>query len=55
MTLMGVVTSYEGLLAARFFLGLTEAGLYPGKNVDARAHKYANIVKRCQLLLISLV
>jgi MFS family permease len=33
MTLMGLVTSYEGLLAARFFLGLTEAGLYPGKLV----------------------
>ena len=31
MTLMGLVTNYEGLLAARFFLGLTEAGLYPGK------------------------
>ncbi|OMP83960.1 putative transporter C11D3.18C [Diplodia seriata] len=30
MTLMGLVQSYKGLLAARFFLGLTEAGLYPG-------------------------
>ena len=30
MTLMGTVTNYAGLLAARFFLGLTEAGLYPG-------------------------
>lgn len=30
MTLMGVVTNYEGLLAARFFLGIAEAGLFPG-------------------------
>ncbi|KIW30858.1 uncharacterized protein PV07_02551 [Cladophialophora immunda] len=30
MTMMGLVTSYGGLLAARFFLGLAEAGLFPG-------------------------
>lgn len=30
MTLMGVVRSYEGLLAARFFLGVPEAGIFPG-------------------------
>ncbi|KAK9802306.1 putative Major facilitator superfamily domain-containing protein [Seiridium cardinale] len=30
MTLMGIVRSYSGLLAARFFLGVAEAGLYPG-------------------------
>ncbi|KAL2829623.1 major facilitator superfamily domain-containing protein [Aspergillus pseudoustus] len=30
MTLTGVVQNYSGLLAARFFLGLTEAGLFPG-------------------------
>ncbi|EKG15101.1 Major facilitator superfamily [Macrophomina phaseolina MS6] len=30
MTLMGIVQGFKGLLAARFFLGLTEAGLYPG-------------------------
>ncbi|KAH7375583.1 major facilitator superfamily domain-containing protein [Plectosphaerella cucumerina] len=30
MTLMGIVQNYEGLLVARFFLGLTEAGLFPG-------------------------
>ena len=29
---MGLVTSYGGLLAARFFLGLAEAGLFPGKS-----------------------
>lgn len=30
MTLMGLVTSYGGLLGCRFALGLAEAGLYPG-------------------------
>ncbi|KAK7750164.1 hypothetical protein SLS62_007915 [Diatrype stigma] len=31
-TFMGLVTSYGGLLAARFFLGAAEAGLFPGVN-----------------------
>lgn len=30
MTLMGLVQNYHGLLIARIFLGVTEAGLYPG-------------------------
>ena len=30
MTLMGLVQSYQGLLAARVFLGVAEAGLFPG-------------------------
>ncbi|PPJ60577.1 hypothetical protein CBER1_08146 [Cercospora berteroae] len=30
MMCTGFVTSYHGLLAARWFLGITEAGLYPG-------------------------
>ncbi|KAA8643916.1 hypothetical protein EYZ11_005475 [Aspergillus tanneri] len=30
MTLMGVVQNYGGLLSARLFLGVAEAGLYPG-------------------------
>ncbi|KAJ6164987.1 hypothetical protein N7470_003659 [Penicillium chermesinum] len=30
MTLMGVVHNYAGLMAVRFFLGLCEAGLFPG-------------------------
>ncbi|KAL1956248.1 hypothetical protein VTO42DRAFT_7508 [Malbranchea cinnamomea] len=30
MTLMGIVQNYAGLLTARLFLGLAEAGLYPG-------------------------
>ncbi|KAJ5621655.1 hypothetical protein N7528_006438 [Penicillium herquei] len=29
MTLTGIVSSYEGLVAARFFLGLAEAGFFP--------------------------
>lgn len=32
MTMMGLVTSYSGLLACRWFLGLAEAGLFPGVN-----------------------
>ncbi|KAF1931667.1 MFS general substrate transporter [Didymella exigua CBS 183.55] len=30
MTLMGIVKDYHGLLIARIFLGVTEAGLFPG-------------------------
>ncbi|KAF9885386.1 hypothetical protein FE257_013004 [Aspergillus nanangensis] len=30
MTMMGLTQSYSGLLTARFFLGLGEAGLFPG-------------------------
>lgn len=30
MTLMGTVKNFEGLCATRFFLGLTEAGFFPG-------------------------
>ncbi|KAK2013421.1 major facilitator superfamily transporter [Colletotrichum eremochloae] len=30
MTLMGIVQNYHGLLVARVFLGVTEAGLFPG-------------------------
>lgn len=36
MTLMGIVRSYSGLLAARFFLGVAEAGLFPGCAVSNR-------------------
>ena len=32
MTLMGLVTNFHGLLAARWFLGVAEAGLYPGQS-----------------------
>lgn len=30
MTCMGLVHNFSGLMAARWFLGLTEAGLFPG-------------------------
>lgn len=30
MTTMGLVHNFSGLMAARWFLGLTEAGLFPG-------------------------
>ena len=30
MMCMGLVHNYAGLLAARWFLGITEAGLFPG-------------------------
>ncbi|EXJ58571.1 hypothetical protein A1O7_05998 [Cladophialophora yegresii CBS 114405] len=29
MTLMGVISSYQGLLVTRFFLGVTESGFFP--------------------------
>ena len=32
MTLMGVVHNKQGLLACRWFLGIAEAGLFPGVN-----------------------
>ena len=32
MTLMGLCKNYSGLMAARWFLGLAEAGLFPGVN-----------------------
>jgi len=32
MTFMGFVTNWSGLMAARWFLGLAEAGLFPGVN-----------------------
>lgn len=34
MTLMGLVQSFQGLLVARLFLGVTEAGLFPGVAVS---------------------
>ncbi|KAI0515276.1 major facilitator superfamily domain-containing protein [Xylaria bambusicola] len=30
LTLMGIVQNFQGLLSTRLFLGVTEAGLYPG-------------------------
>lgn len=34
MTLMGLVENFAGLLAARWFLGIAEAGLFPGMKPD---------------------
>ena len=34
MTLTGIVQNYKGLLACRLFLGITEAGLFPGVAVS---------------------
>jgi hypothetical protein len=34
MTLTGVVQNAKGLIAARIFLGATEAGLFPGVSVS---------------------
>jgi MFS family permease len=36
MTLMGLVTNFKGLLAARWFLGVAEAGLFPGNEHRVR-------------------
>lgn len=44
MTLMGVVKSYEGLVAARFFLGVAEAGFFPASTCAYTFH-----VKRVEL------
>ena len=38
MTLMGLVKNYEGLLTARIFLGVTEAGLFPGVAVSCHVY-----------------
>lgn len=43
MTLMGLVTNYAGLLACRFFLGLAEAGLFPGTSLETQCHLLALI------------
>lgn len=36
VTLMGIVQNFQGLLSARLFLGIAEAGLYPGCAVSPR-------------------
>lgn len=32
MVTMGLTHNFQGMMAARFFLGLAEAGLFPGVN-----------------------
>ena len=50
-TLQGFVSSYQGLLAARFFLGLFEGGLLPGiMLVMSRFYKRDQIQMRMSLL-----
>lgn len=49
--LQGLVSSYQGLLAARFFLGLFEGGLVPGiALVMSRFYKRDQIQLRMSLL-----
>ena len=50
--LQGLVTSYHGLLIARFFLGLVEGGLLPGITIImSRFYKRDQIQLRITLLL----
>lgn len=57
MTLMGVVHNYQGLLAARWFLGLAEAGyeLLTGSLAQEHDTDRIQLVPRSQLLPIMLV
>ena len=52
MTTMGLCHNFQGLMAARFFLGLAEAGLFPGMlqlvpfriNADSCRHQLLFVV-----------
>lgn len=61
MTSMGLVSNYAGLLACRWFLGLAEAGLFPGKwfpdqpSLKLSRGGYQLLSFRCQLLPFVLV
>lgn len=44
MTLMGLVKNYHGLLICRIFLGVTEAGLYPGVTVSGAYNQISSIL-----------
>ena len=47
MTLMGIVQNYHGLLIARIFLGVTEAGLFPGVcNSNSEHWKHADRARK---------
>ena len=41
-TLQGLVQNYSGLIATRLFLGLTEAGVFPG--CKSRNHPYISLL-----------
>ena len=45
MTLMGIVKNYHGLLIVRTFLGVTEAGLFPGVAVNY-FHPYTILIAK---------
>lgn len=49
MTLMGIVQSFHGLLVARLFLGVTEAGLFPGVAVSLTLSYLVDMSGRLQL------
>jgi hypothetical protein len=51
---MGLVHNGGGLIAARFFLGVAEAGLFPGVNVSP-AQMYYNYALTTIVLSIMLV
>jgi MFS family permease len=56
MTLMGLVTNYQGLLAARFMLGIAEAGLFPGEyRLNVSASSVSADGHRCYILSFLLV
>lgn len=50
MTLMGIVQSYHGLLIARLFLGVTEAGLYPGVACERRSILPCLVMWQCGVM-----
>lgn len=55
MTCMGLVHDFSGLAAARFFLGVAEAGLFPGVNCKHSvntAKRLASHGRRLSVLLV---
>lgn len=52
MCCMGLVHNYSGMMACRFFLGLAEAGLFPGvsKSSPAKHQAHANFWGKGELL-----
>jgi len=47
MTLMGIVKDYHGLLISRIFLGVTEAGLFPGVAVSHQQAVHDRLCMSC--------
>lgn len=46
MTTMGLVHNSQGLTTARFFLGVAEAGLFPGKDPRSYLAQYWHLKSR---------